>query len=138
VTLPNGTELDEIGRVVFADNRMDPATGTITVRAEFANERGLIIDGSFLTVRIQDIEPTTVLLIPQAAVQRDQRGEFVLVVGQQRTVEQRYVKLGRQVETAVVVTDGMREGETVIVEGLQRVRPGVQVDAVLAGTATEE
>ena len=138
VTLPNGEELDEVGRVVFADNRMDPATGTITVRAEFANERGLIIDGSFLTVRIQDIEPTTVLLIPQAAVQRDQRGEFVLVVGQQRTVEQRYVKLGRQVETAVVVTDGMREGETVIVEGLQRVRPGVQVDAVLAGTATEE
>lgn len=138
VTLPNGTELDEIGRVVFADNRMDPATGTITVRAEFANERGLIIDGSFLTVRIQDIEPTTVLLIPQAAVQRDQRGEFVLVVGQQRTVEQRYVELGRQVETAVVVTDGMREGEAVIVEGLQRVRPGVQVDAVLAGTATEE
>ncbi len=138
VTLPNGEELDEVGRVVFADNRMDPATGTITVRAEFSNESGLIIDGSFLTVRIQDIEPTTVLLIPQAAVQRDQRGEFVLVVGQQRTVEQRYVELGRQVDTAVVVTDGMREGESVIVEGLQRVRPGAQVDAVLAGTATEE
>ncbi|MEP2533485.1 efflux RND transporter periplasmic adaptor subunit [Shimia sp.] len=138
VTLPNGDELDEIGRVVFADNRIDPTTGTITVRAEFENESGLIVDGSFLTVRIQDTKPSKALMIPMAAVQRDQRGDFVLVVGQQSTVEQRYVTLGRQVETAVVVEDGMREGEAVIVEGLQRVRPGVSVDAVLAGTATEE
>ncbi|MEM8580586.1 MAG: efflux RND transporter periplasmic adaptor subunit, partial [Pseudomonadota bacterium] len=136
--LPNGDELAEPGRIVFVDNRIDPTTGTITVRAEFPNERELIIDGSFLNVRIEAAEPTPVLLIPQASVQRDQRGDFVLVVGQQQTVEQRYVTLGRQVETAVVVVDGMREGETVIVEGLQRVRPGVPVDAVLAGTPIEE
>lgn len=136
--LPNGDELAEPGKIVFVDNRIDPTTGTITVRAEFPNERELIIDGSFLNVRIEAAEPTPVLLIPQASVQRDQRGDFVLVVGQQQTVEQRYVTLGRQVETAVVVVDGMREGETVIVEGLQRVRPGVPVDAVLAGTPIEE
>ncbi|CUJ88892.1 Efflux pump periplasmic linker BepF [Shimia thalassica] len=138
VILPNGEELDESGRVVFADNRVDPTTGTIPVRAEFENAKGLIVDGSFLKVRIEATEPTKVLMIPQAAVQRDQRGDFVLVVGQQQTVEQRYVTLGRQVETAVVVEDGMREGEAVIVEGLQRVRPGVAVDSVLAGTPTEE
>lgn len=138
VILPNGTELEEAGKIVFADNRIDPATGTITIRAEFANTRGLIIDGSFLNVRIEDTEPKQALLIPQAAVQRDQRGDFVLVVSAQQTVEQRYVTLGRQVETAVVVEDGMREGEAVIVEGLQRVRPGVTVDAVLAGTSEEQ
>lgn len=138
VILPNGTELEEAGKIVFADNRIDPATGTITVRAEFANTRGLIIDGSFLKVRIEDTEPKQALLIPQAAVQRDQRGDFVLVVSAQQTVEQRYVTLGRQVETAVVVEDGMREGEAVIVEGLQRVRPGVTVDSVLAGTSEEQ
>ncbi|SFM16857.1 efflux RND transporter periplasmic adaptor subunit [Shimia aestuarii] len=138
VVLPNGEELDEAGRVVFADNRIDPMTGTITIRAQFENKRGFIVDGSFLTVRVEDPEPREVLMIPQASVQRDQRGDFVLVVGQQGTVEQRYVTLGRQVETAVVVEDGMREGEAVIVEGLQRVRPGVAVDAVLAGTSKEE
>ncbi|PSL17294.1 efflux RND transporter periplasmic adaptor subunit [Shimia abyssi] len=138
VILPNGDELDEIGKIVFADNRIDPTTGTLTIRAQFPNERGMIVDGSFLTVRIEATQPSEVLMIPQAAVQRDQRGEFVLVVGQQGTVEQRYITTGRQVETAIEVVDGMREGEAVIVEGLQRVRPGVTVDAVLAGTATEE
>ncbi len=136
--LPTGDELDEVGEVVFADNRINPATGTITLRAEFANAEGLLVDGAFLNVRIASAEPTQVLMIPQASVQRDQRGDFVLVVGQQQTVEQRYVTLGRQVETAVVVEDGMREGESVIVEGLQRVRPGATVDAVLAGQPTEE
>lgn len=137
VTLPNGTELEEIGRVVFADNRIDPRTGTITLRAKFANSRGLIVDGSFLNLRIEATEAHEVLMIPLAAVQRDQRGDFVLVVGSQQTVEQRYVTLGRQVETTVVVEDGLREGETMIVEGLQRVRPGVTVDAVLSGIAGE-
>ncbi|GAA6179646.1 efflux RND transporter periplasmic adaptor subunit [Shimia sp. NS0008-38b] len=136
--LPNGDELEEPGSVVFADNRINPATGTMTMRAEFANEKRLLVDGSFLNLRIASAQPSQVLMIPQASVQRDQRGDFVLVVGQQQTVEQRYVTLGRQVETAVVVEDGMREGETVIVEGLQRVRPGVKVDSVLAGQPTEE
>ena len=138
VILPNGEELKEAGRVVFADNRIDPATGTITIRAQFENKRGFIVDGSFLTVRVEDPKPHQALMIPQASVQRDQRGDFVLVVGQQGTVEQRYVTLGRQVEAAVVVEDGLREGEAVIVEGLQRVRPGVAVDAVLSGTSAEE
>lgn len=136
--LPNGDEVDEIGRVVFADNVIDPATGTITLRAEFTNDSGLIVDGSFLNVRLESQKAQKVLMIPQAAVQRDQRGDFVLVVGQQQTVEQRYVELGRQVEAAVVVETGLREGEAVIVEGLQRVRPGVSVDAVVAGSPTEE
>lgn len=138
VILPNGTELEESGNVTFVDNQVDPTTGTITLRAEFANTRGLIVDGSFLTVRIEDTEPREALMIPQAAVQRDQRGDFVLVVGSEQTVEQRYVTLGRQVEIAVVVQDGLREGETVIVEGLQRVRPGVAVDAILAGSGEEK
>ncbi len=138
VILPNGEELDEAGKVVFIDNRIDPTTGTITVRAQFENSRNLITDGAFLNVRVQANQPTEALMIPQAAVQRDQRGDFVLVVGQQQTVEQRYITLGRQIETAVIVEDGLREGEAVIVEGLQRVRPGVAVDSVLSGTPVEE
>lgn len=71
-------------------------------------------------------------MVPQNAIQRDQRGDFVLVVTDLQLVEQRYVVLGPQEGTAVVVNEGLREGETVIVEGLQRVRPGASVNAVLA------
>lgn len=135
VILPNGSQLEEAGKISFIDNRIDPTTGAIPVRAQFENKRGLIADGSFLSVRIQGSEPVSTLMIPQAAVQRDQRGDFVLVVNDQQTVEQRYVTLGRQVETASVVEDGLQEGESVIVEGLQRVRPGAKVDAVVTGAA---
>ncbi|MEP2031200.1 MAG: efflux RND transporter periplasmic adaptor subunit [Paracoccaceae bacterium] len=131
--LPNGSELEKPGKIVFIDNRIDPATGTISIRAEFENTRRLIVDGAFVNLRIQAVETTIKLLVPQAAVQRDQRGDFVLVVNQQQTVEQRYITTGDQVETAIIVNDGLQEGEGVIVEGLQRVRPGVEVDAILAG-----
>jgi RND family efflux transporter MFP subunit len=118
---------------VFLDNRISATTGSISLLAEFQNEKQLILDGAFLTVRIEALEPTLHLLIPQASVQRDQRGDFVLVVNAQQMVEQRYVVLGKQVETAVIVSEGLQQGESVIVEGLQRVRPGVQVDAILTG-----
>ncbi len=132
ITLPNGSELDEEGKIVFVDNRIDPLTGAITMRAEFDNTDRLIVDGAFLSVRIEALEPTLEVLIPQAALQRDQRGEFVLVVNDQQMVEQRYIETGDNYESSVIVKDGLREGESVIVEGLQRVRPGVAVDAVVA------
>ena len=135
VRLPDGTLLEEAGKIVFLDNRINPATGTISLRAEFENTRRMILDGGFISVVIEALEPTLSVLIPQNAIQRDQRGDFVLVVTDQQLVEQRYVVLGPQAETAVVVSDGLREGESVIVEGLQRVRPGVEVNAVLTGTS---
>lgn len=133
VRLPNGQMLDEVGEIAFADNRVDPATGTITIRATFENADGLLIDGAFLGVEIAAQEPETKVLIPQAAIQRDQRGDFVLVVNASQMVEQRYITTGEQIETAIVVEEGLEPGESVIVEGLQRVRPGVAVDAVTVG-----
>lgn len=133
VTLPNGTQLEKPGKIVFMDNRISPTTGTISLLAEFENTRKLILDGAFLNVRIQALEPTESLLVPQASIQRDQRGDFVLVVNAQQMVEQRYVQTGASVGPAIVITEGLQEGESVIVEGLQRVRPGAQVDAILSG-----
>lgn len=132
VTLPNGHVLEETGRIAFVDNRIDPSTGTITLRAEFPNEKRLLIDGSFVSVAIESPEPQARVVIPQAAIQRDQRGDFVLTIGAQSTVEQRYITTGDTVGTEIIVTEGLQEGESVIVEGLQRVRPGAAVDAVLA------
>lgn len=137
VILPNGRVLDEKGDIVFVDNRVDPMTGSIALRARFDNHRELISDGGYVTLRIAAPEPREELAIPQAAIQRDQRGDFVLVVGADGNVTQRYVTLGPQVDTEVVVDDGLREAETVIIEGLQKVRVGVTVEPVLSGEPLE-
>lgn len=138
VILPSGTQLEEKGRVAFVDNRVDQATGSVILRAEFENVEKLIIDGSFLTVGLQEREPEDQLFISQAAIQRDQQGPFVLVVNEDQTVEQRYIVTGETFGVGMIIRDGLTEGEQVIVEGLQRVRPGAIVDPVLANQAGEE
>ncbi|MCF6429474.1 efflux RND transporter periplasmic adaptor subunit [Leisingera sp. MMG026] len=137
VVLPNGAELEEKGRIAFAGNRVDPATGAVTVRAQFQNDHRLILDGAFLTVGLQSQEAVDRIIISQAAIQRDQQGPFVLVVDDQNQVAQRYIVTGDVQGTGIIVLDGLTNGETVVVEGLQKIRPGVEVDPVLAGQAGE-
>ena len=132
LNLSGGGRFEETGRIVFVDNQVNPETGTIAVRALFENARARLTPGAFVTVVVEEAEPTERLAIPQAAVQRDQQGDFVLVVGSENMVERRYVTLGGQTGTEFVVQDGLQEGESVIVEGLQRVRPGVPVEALPA------
>ena len=90
-----------------------------------------------MTVVIEAGESTEAVVIPQASVQRDQSGPFVLTVGNEETVEKRRIELGEQVDTKFVVKSGLQEGERVIIEGLQKVRPGVPVNAVLSDTKSE-
>jgi membrane fusion protein (multidrug efflux system) len=128
--LPGGGRFEETGRVVFVDNRVDPATGTIALRAEFDNARARLTPGVYVTVVVEDAAATERVVVPQAAIQRDQQGDFALVVGPEGMVERRYVTLGDTVETDFIVREGLTPGESVIVEGLQRVRPGVPVQAI--------
>ncbi|UWQ60223.1 efflux RND transporter periplasmic adaptor subunit [Leisingera caerulea] len=137
VVLPNGEELEEKGRIAFAGNRVDPDTGAVTVRAKFDNSNRLILDGAFLTVGLQSQEAVDRIIISQAAVQRDQQGPFVLVVDGQNQVQQRYIVTGDVQGTGIVVLDGLTQGETVVVQGLQKIRPGVEVDPVPAAQAGE-
>ena len=102
------------------------------MRARFENSDILLAPGIYVTVQIAQSQSQDQLVIPQAAVQRDQKGSFVLVVGAEGTVAQRYVELGNPDGTDFVVKSGLQDGESVIVEGLQRVRPGVAVNAVEA------
>ncbi|MTI45722.1 membrane fusion protein (multidrug efflux system) [Roseibium hamelinense] len=132
LVLPNGQDYGETGEIVFIDNRVDPQTGTIAMRGKFENANNQLLAGVYVTVIIEAPQETTALVIPQAAIQRDQKGPFVLVVNSEQTVEQRSVTLGAQTGADFVVTKGLQEGETVIVQGLQKVRPGVPVNAVLA------
>ncbi|WP_424933845.1 efflux RND transporter periplasmic adaptor subunit [Amaricoccus macauensis] len=131
--LPNGNAYGEIGKIIFVNNTVDPQTGTITVRARFDNADNLLAPGIYVAVEVEQEAPVSRLVVPQAAVQRDQRGSFVLVVGSEGTVEQRYVEIGPTDGTDFILRSGLQEGESVITEGLQRVRPGVPVNAVVAG-----
>lgn len=133
LTLPNGKTHGEEGEIVFIDNQVDAKTGSITVRARFANEDLVLVPGTYVTVMISQSEVINALTVPQAAVQRDQKGPFVLAINAQEMVEQRHVKLGDATETGFEVQEGLQEGERVIVQGLQKVRPGVPVNAVLDG-----
>jgi membrane fusion protein, multidrug efflux system len=129
VTLPDGTLYDQVGRVDFLDVQVDQSTDTVTVRAELPNPDLTLVDGQFVGVRVEAGAPEQVLAVPQAALQVDQAGPYVLVVGDGDKVEARRVTLGPAEGTEAVVQTGLKEGERVIVEGIQKVRPGMVVAA---------
>jgi membrane fusion protein (multidrug efflux system) len=96
------------------------------------------VDSEFVTVSVEGVEPVEALGIPRAAVLSDQQGNYVYIVGEGNKVEQRRVELGQSTPGTAVITGGLKEGETVIVEGLQRARPGIQVNpAPMNVTLTE-
>jgi len=126
--LANGSMYGQQGKLDFIDNRVDPTTGTIAVRAVFENPDHLLLPGQFVTAIVRAGETEDVMLIPQAAVQEDQAGRFVLVVDTQDKIETRRVLTGRQHGSEWVIEQGLSPGERVVVEGLQKVRPGVVVN----------
>lgn len=138
LTLPNGDTYEEKGKIVYIDNHVDPTTGTISFRGEFENKDFKLLSGAYVTVMLEAPKAEAALVVPQAAIQRDQQGPFALVVTSEKKVEQKYVELGLQVETNFVVTNGLKDGEEVIVEGLQKVRPGVEVAPVFASKPAEQ
>lgn len=125
--LANDSLFNHPGEIDFVDDRVDPATGTVTLRAVFPNPDKLLIPGQFVTVRFQRSESQEKLVVPQASIQEDQAGRFVLVVDDNNTVQTRRVVTGARSGTGWVIEEGLNPGERVIYQGLQRVRPGVQV-----------
>ncbi|MCG8546456.1 MAG: efflux RND transporter periplasmic adaptor subunit [Alphaproteobacteria bacterium] len=133
--LDDGSRYAHVGRFTFIDNRVDPKTDTIAVRAEFPNPDKLLLPDQFVTVLVERSQPVSALVVPQAAIQEDQTGRFVLVVDKDNRVQVRQVALGEQEGTDWVVNSGLDAGERIIVQGLQKVRPGVTVRPVAAGKA---
>lgn len=134
--LADGSMLDEPGTFAFFDPQVSETTSTITVRATFDNANGLLLPGQFVTVVVRSVETTPALVVPQIAVQQDQVGSFVLTVDNEGRVQETRVELGDRVDTDWIVNGGLEEGQAVIVEGLQKVRPGVTVQA--SAVPTEE
>ena len=130
--LPDGSLYEHVGRVDFIDNVVDRKTGTIVLRARFDNPRKLLVPGLYVSTMLGREETTDKLIIPQSAVQEDQAGMFVMVVAPDSTVELRRISTGQAYAGELVVNAGLEPGEQVIVEGIQKVRPGLVVDAKLA------
>jgi membrane fusion protein (multidrug efflux system) len=127
--LADGGRYPQTGRIAFADRQVDVQTGTIKVAVLFPNPGNLLRPGQFARVRAQRSVKRGALLVPQRAVMELQGSYQVAVVGQDQKVEIRPVKVGQQVNGLWVIDEGVRPGERVVVEGLQKVRPGMAVTA---------
>lgn len=115
------------GYLDFIDNQVDPTTGTIRARAVFSNKERLFTPGLFARVKLVSGQHKRVPLIRDAAVGTNQDRKFVLVLKPDSSVDYRPVQLGRVVDGLRVVTDGVTSGERIVVNGLQRIRPGMKV-----------
>jgi membrane fusion protein, multidrug efflux system len=132
LVLADGSPHPEPGRFDYIAPRVDRSTDTVQVRALFPNPGEVLLPGQFVNVLIRQKQPVTALLIPQAAVQQDKRGFFVLAVNRADKVEVRRIVTGRQVGNDWVVESGLAAGERVIVQGVQKVRPEMRVNPVAA------
>ena len=128
--LPNNTLYTESGTINFADSKVDESMGTISLRAEFPNPDGLVLSGLFVNLIIESEDKELMSMVPQVAVQENQLGKFVLVVDKENLVSSRVVKLKRRINAMWVVESGVDDGEKIIIEGLQKVRPGIVVNPV--------
>lgn len=127
VALPDETEFAHKGVLDFLDNRLDAGTGTLRARAAVANANGLFTPGLFARIRIAGSPRYAATLIPDAAIGTDQASKFVLIVAEDGAVARRSVTLGPLVDGYRVVRTGVSRQDWIIVNGLQRARPGGRV-----------
>jgi membrane fusion protein (multidrug efflux system) len=144
IRFSDGQVYGEAGRVDFIDTALNRETDTLLIRASLPNpvragvntglsgSRGLL-DGQFVTVLLEGAEPVQAIAIPRAAVAQDQQGFFVFIVDAEGRAQRRNIRLGRSTPETAIVESGLNEGDRVISEGVQRVRPGQPVNAAPAG-----
>ncbi len=125
--LGDGSTYPQDGKIDFADVTISKSTDTLDVRAVFANPDNLLIDGQFVTVSLENEKPESALVIPRSSMLIDQVGRYVLVVDAEDKVELRRISTGQERAGEIVVTEGLKEGERIITQGIQKVRPGIEV-----------
>jgi membrane fusion protein (multidrug efflux system) len=130
VLLEDGSVYAEAGKLLFSDLSVDAATGQITLRAELPNPKGLLLPGLYVRVRLAQAEVADGVWLPQQSVARGATGESVLVVADDGSVSARPVKLGPAQGGKALVLSGLKAGEKVVVDGLQRVKAGGKARAV--------
>ncbi|HWO20518.1 MAG TPA: efflux RND transporter periplasmic adaptor subunit [Kofleriaceae bacterium] len=139
LALEDGRAYAEPGALQFADVSVDPTTGSIALRAIFPNPRGELLPGMFVRAKIEEGTDPKAILLVQKAVSRDQAGRpTALVVGKDRKAELRQLVTDRAIGDSWLVTSGLAVGDQVIVEGLQKVRPGVPVSPAPAAPQPQQ
>jgi membrane fusion protein, multidrug efflux system len=123
------------GTLATLDNQIDPSTGTLRLKAEFANDDGSLFPNQFVNARLRLEVHQGVTLVPAAAVQRGTQGAFVYVVKADQTVESRPVKLGPTDGDDIALESGVTPGEVVVVDGAESLRPGRAVTVTARGAA---
>jgi RND family efflux transporter MFP subunit len=125
------------GTLDFTDTKVDSSTGTMRVRAIVKNHSGVLLPGLFVRVRVP-IDKSPALLVPDVAIMADQGGRYVMVVDDKDVAEQRRITVGQQVDRMRVVEEGLKESDRVIVNGIQRARPGAKVNIVKSDAGSEK
>lgn len=132
LVLENGRVYPRPGKLLFSDLAVDPATGSVGLRAEFPNPDRSLLPGQFVTVRLPVAQAENAIVVPQRALQVTPQGQAVLLVGGDGKVESRQVKTAGLSGGDWIISEGLSGGEKVIVDGVQKARPGSQVNAVAA------
>ncbi|MGV1100492.1 efflux RND transporter periplasmic adaptor subunit [Thiovibrio sp. JS02] len=136
--LEDGTPYPLAGTMKFSEVSVEEATGSVTLRALFPNPEQLLLPGMFVRAIVQEGVSEQAILVPQRGVSRNPKGEaMVMVVGAEEKVEPRLIKVSRTVGDNWLVSEGLKAGDRVILEGIQKARPGTRVKAVPFGAAPE-
>ncbi len=138
LVLEDGSSYPQEGVLKFSEVTVDQSTGSVTLRALFPNPEQLLLPGMFVRAIVQEGVSEQAILVPQRGVSRNPKGEaLVMVVGGEEKVEPRVIKVSRTVGDNWLVSDGLKVGDRVILEGIQKARPGTQVKAVVFGAKPE-
>lgn len=136
IRLLDGAVYEKTGKVAFIDAQVDQATGTVRARAEFPNENGYVMPGQYVRLFMEGDVLKNAVLIPQKAVLVSQMGALVMVVGEGDKVEARPLKLDVAIGDMYLVSEGLKGGERIILEGLVKARPGMPVSIRREGPGT--
>ncbi|MFK5878625.1 MAG: efflux RND transporter periplasmic adaptor subunit [Flavobacteriaceae bacterium] len=129
--LSDGSLYDQIGKIDFIDRNVDASTGTILLQASFPNPKSLIRPGQFARVKIKVLEVENALIVPQKCMSELQGQYSVLVVNAENKVETVQVKTGENIPGYTIIKEGIKSGDKIILEGLQKARPGMEVIPVV-------
>jgi membrane fusion protein (multidrug efflux system) len=132
--LPNGKTYAHRGTLDYSDTAVDPGTGAISLRAVVPNPKHRLLPGMFVNLRLILGQIDNAFLLPQASLSRDTDGAYLLVVGSDGKVQQRRVETHGMTRSDWIITGSLQEGDQVIVEGLQKVKPGGTAKAVISTT----
>jgi membrane fusion protein, multidrug efflux system len=133
--LEDGSVYGQAGKLLFSDLAVDPNTGSVQLRAEFPNPKRELLPGTFVRIRFPEAVMDAALRVPQRAVQMSPQGQFVMIVDAEGKAAPLPVKVGGMAGMDWIISEGLKGGEQVIVNGLQKARPGAPVKAVAVGSA---